>query len=161
MRRSHDTANAMATSIATGALNPRTAVLPSSSSHALFGGLIGATIVAAGLGALNFGNVLSKVDGHHHVYAYWLRKPHRGQGRGPAVLGDPLGMPGDRVGHLPRRLADHPDAGQAGARDALALVGRASGPAMSPVVGTAVAALCLSAVAAIVVYGLALIIFHH
>src|SRR4029079_12579554 len=98
----HDTANAMATSIATGALEPRTAVLiagvlnlvgaflsvqvantissglvdegkvtptvifaglcgailwnllkwllglPSSSSHALFGGLIGATIVAAG-----------------------------------------------------------------------------------------------------------------
>ncbi len=111
----HDTANAMATSIATGALKPRTAVLiagvlnlvgaflsiqvaktissglvdeakitptvifaglcgailwnlltwllglPSSSSHALFGGLIGATIVAAGLGAVNFGNVLSKV----------------------------------------------------------------------------------------------------
>jgi hypothetical protein len=111
----HDTANAMATSIATGALKPRTAVLiagvlnlvgaflsvqvaktissglvdegkitptvifaglcgailwnlltwllglPSSSSHALFGGLIGATIVAAGAGAVNFGNVLSKV----------------------------------------------------------------------------------------------------
>ena len=111
----HDTANAMATSIATGALEPRTAVLiagvlnlvgaflsvqvantissglvdegkvtptvifaglcgailwnlltwllglPSSSSHALFGGLIGATIVAAGAGAVNFGNVLSKV----------------------------------------------------------------------------------------------------
>jgi len=35
--------------------------LPSSSSHALFGGLIGATIVAAGVGAVNFGNVLSKV----------------------------------------------------------------------------------------------------
>jgi PiT family inorganic phosphate transporter len=111
----HDTANAMATSIATGVLKPRTAVLiagvlnlvgaflsvqvaktissglvdegkitptvifaglcgailwnlltwlfglPSSSSHALFGGLIGATIVAAGAGAVNFGNVLSKV----------------------------------------------------------------------------------------------------
>src|SRR5436305_4882533 len=102
----HDTANAMATSTATGALKPRTAVLiagvlnlvgaflsiqvaktissglvsegkitpvvifaglcgailwnlltwllglPSSSSHALFGGLIGATIVAAGVGAV-------------------------------------------------------------------------------------------------------------
>jgi PiT family inorganic phosphate transporter len=111
----HDTANAMATSIATGALRPKVAVLiagvlnvvgaflsvevaktissglvdeaqispvvifaglvgaiiwnlltwllglPSSSSHALFGGLIGATIVAAGLGAVNFGAVFSKV----------------------------------------------------------------------------------------------------
>ena len=35
--------------------------LPSRSSHALFGGLIGATIVAAGVGAVNYGNVLSKV----------------------------------------------------------------------------------------------------
>ena len=111
----HDTANAMATSIATRALEPRTAViiaavlnvvgaflsvevartissglvdetrispvvifagligaiiwnlvtwllgLPSSSSHALFGGLIGATLVAAGLGAVDFGAVFSKV----------------------------------------------------------------------------------------------------
>ena len=108
----HDTANAMATSIATGALKPRVAILiadvlnlvgaflsipvvktissglvdeakitpivifgglcgailwnlllglPSSSSHALFGGLIGATIVAAGVGAVNFGSLLSKV----------------------------------------------------------------------------------------------------
>src|SRR3979411_1911003 len=105
----HDTANAMATSIATGALKPKVAVaisgvlnlvgaflsvavaetisrclvdemkiapavifggligaivwnlltwllgLPSSSSHALFGGLIGATWVAAGAGAAHFG----------------------------------------------------------------------------------------------------------
>lgn len=111
----HDTANAMATSIATGALRPKVAVviagvlnlvgaflsvevaktissglvneskitpvvifaglvgailwnlltwllgLPSSSSHALFGGLIGASIVAAGVGAVNFGAVLTKV----------------------------------------------------------------------------------------------------
>ncbi|TCK25962.1 inorganic phosphate transporter [Pseudonocardia endophytica] len=111
----HDTANAMATSIATRAMPPRIAVavagilnvvgaflsvevaktissglvddtkispvvifaglvgailwnlvtwllgLPSSSSHALFGGLIGATIVAAGLGAVKFGAVVSKV----------------------------------------------------------------------------------------------------
>ena len=111
----HDTANAMATSIATGALRPKAAVtiagllnlvgaflsvevaktissglvnetkispvvifaglvgailwnlltwllgLPSSSSHALFGGLIGATVVAAGMGAVNFGAVLTKV----------------------------------------------------------------------------------------------------
>ncbi|WP_181782894.1 inorganic phosphate transporter [Pseudonocardia pini] len=111
----HDTANAMATSIATGALRPKTAViiagalnlvgaflsvevartissglvddtritpvvifaglvgailwnlltwllgLPSSSSHALFGGLIGATLVAAGTGAVHFGAVVTKV----------------------------------------------------------------------------------------------------
>ncbi|MFB7893388.1 anion permease [Microbacterium sp. NPDC056044] len=115
----HDTANAMATPIATGALKPKTAVLlaavlnlvgaflstevaqtisggiineeqishsifpeiilagligaitwnmltwllglPSSSSHALFGGLIGATIVGVGVTAVNFGVVMSKV----------------------------------------------------------------------------------------------------
>jgi PiT family inorganic phosphate transporter len=111
----HDTANAMATSIATGALQPRVAVLlagvlnlvgaflsvqvaltissglvdetritpqvifgglvgailwnlvtwlvglPSSSSHALFGGLIGATWVFAGSGAINFSTVVGKV----------------------------------------------------------------------------------------------------
>lgn len=113
----HDTANAMATSIATGALKPRTAViaagtlnlvgaflstevaktisggiinetqvpigpefifaglvgaivwnlltwlmgLPSSSSHALFGGLVGAVIVGAGAEGVNFFAVLTKV----------------------------------------------------------------------------------------------------
>ncbi|HKS46850.1 MAG TPA: inorganic phosphate transporter [Amycolatopsis sp.] len=111
----HDTANAMATSIATGALKPRVAVsisavlnlvgaflsiqvaktisgglvneakitpvvifaglagaivwnlltwlfgLPSSSSHALFGGLIGATWIAAGASAVNFTQVVQKV----------------------------------------------------------------------------------------------------
>jgi inorganic phosphate transporter, PiT family len=111
----HDTANAMATSIATGALRPRAAVLlagalnligaflsvqvamtissglvdearitpevifgglvgailwnlltwlfglPSSSSHALFGGLIGATWVVAGTGAINPATVVGKV----------------------------------------------------------------------------------------------------
>lgn len=115
----HDTANAMATPIATGALKPKTAVLlaallnlvgaflstevaqtisggiikeseissaifpeiifagligaitwnmltwllglPSSSSHALFGGLIGATIVGVGVMAIDFGVVMSKV----------------------------------------------------------------------------------------------------
>ncbi|GAA1802350.1 inorganic phosphate transporter [Agromyces neolithicus] len=114
----HDTANAMATPIATGALRPKVAVglaailnlvgaflstevamtisggiikegdvvdlgpelifagligaivwnmitwllgLPSSSSHALFGGLIGAVIVGAGLGAIDFSVVMSKV----------------------------------------------------------------------------------------------------
>jgi PiT family inorganic phosphate transporter len=111
----HDTANAMATSIATGALKPKVAVavsgllnlvgaflsvavaktissglvddtkitpavifggligaivwnmltwlvgLPSSSSHALFGGLIGATWVAAGADAVHFGTVVSKI----------------------------------------------------------------------------------------------------
>jgi inorganic phosphate transporter, PiT family len=111
----HDTANAMATSIASGALRPRTAVLlagvlnlvgallsvqvaltissglvdeamitpevifgglvgailwnlltwllglPSSSSHALFGGLIGAAWVFAGTGAISFSTVVGKV----------------------------------------------------------------------------------------------------
>lgn len=115
----HDTANAMATPIATGALKPTTAVglaailnlvgallstevsktvsggiinedriggdlfpslifagligaicwnmltwllgLPSSSSHALFGGLIGATAVGIGFTAVNVGGVLSKI----------------------------------------------------------------------------------------------------
>ncbi|MEJ1088792.1 inorganic phosphate transporter [Microbacterium sp. Mu-80] len=115
----HDTANAMATPIATGALKPKTAVLlaallnlvgaflstevaktvsggivredqidlaimpqlifagligaitwnmltwllglPSSSSHALFGGLIGSTLVGVGLSGINFGVVMSKV----------------------------------------------------------------------------------------------------
>jgi inorganic phosphate transporter, PiT family len=111
----HDTANAMATSIATRALRPRVAVLlagalnlvgaflsvqvaltissglvdearitpqvifgglvgailwnlltwlvglPSSSSHALFGGLIGATWVFAGSGAVHFATVVGKV----------------------------------------------------------------------------------------------------
>ncbi|SDZ46196.1 inorganic phosphate transporter, PiT family [Amycolatopsis xylanica] len=111
----HDTANAMATSIATGALRPRVAValsavlnlagalisvevaktissglvdetrigpaivfggligaivwnlftwfvgLPSSSSHALFGGLIGATWAAVGGDAVHFGKIVQKV----------------------------------------------------------------------------------------------------
>jgi PiT family inorganic phosphate transporter len=35
--------------------------LPSSSSHALFGGLIGATLVGAGIGGIDFGAVLSKI----------------------------------------------------------------------------------------------------
>ena len=115
----HDTANAMATPIATGALKPKVAValaailnlvgaflstevaktisggliregdggiqitpvlvlagligaivwnlftwllgLPSSSSHALFGGLIGAVIVGAGIGAIDGGVLVSKI----------------------------------------------------------------------------------------------------
>ena len=111
----HDSANAMATSVATGAFRPRTAVLvaailnvvgafmstevaktisggmvndafvtptmifaglvaailwnlttwlfglPSSSSHALFGGLIGAVLVGAGVSGVNFSVVVSKI----------------------------------------------------------------------------------------------------
>jgi PiT family inorganic phosphate transporter len=112
----HDTANAMATSIATGALKPKVAVtisavlnfagaflsvkvattisggivneksglppsiifaalvgailwnlltwlrgLPSSSSHALYGGLIGATVVGVGLHGVNFDTVVTKI----------------------------------------------------------------------------------------------------
>src|SRR3954464_9350662 len=115
----HDTANAMATPIATGAMRPKVAVavaavlnlvgaflsttvaqtmsgglikegssgveigpaivfagligaivwnistwyfgLPSSSSHALFGGLVGATIVGAGFGAIDYSVLFGKV----------------------------------------------------------------------------------------------------
>jgi PiT family inorganic phosphate transporter len=111
----HDTANAIATSVATRALSPRVAVLmaasfnfigafagtavaktigaglvdettttqtvvmaallgaitwnlitwyfgiPSSSSHALIGGLLGATIIAAGVGALDINGIVNKV----------------------------------------------------------------------------------------------------
>ncbi len=111
----HDSANAMATSVATGALKPRVAVLvaavlnvagaflstevaktisggivndavvtptmifaglvgailwnlvtwlfglPSSSSHALFGGLLGAVLIGAGVSGVNFSVVMSKV----------------------------------------------------------------------------------------------------
>jgi inorganic phosphate transporter, PiT family len=111
----HDTANAIATSVATRALSPRTAVsmaaafnfigafagtavaktigsglvdettttqtvvmaalvgaitwnlitwyfgIPSSSSHALIGGLLGATVIAAGVGALKLDGIMSKV----------------------------------------------------------------------------------------------------
>ncbi|MFE8913540.1 anion permease [Streptomyces globisporus] len=111
----HDTANAMATTISTGALKPKTAVamsavlnligaflsvevaktisggivnedglrtevifaalvgailwnlltwllgLPSSSSHALFGGLIGAAVMSAGWSSINGGTVVTKV----------------------------------------------------------------------------------------------------
>jgi hypothetical protein len=52
---------------------------------------------------------------------------------------------------------DAAEASDAGAE----LIGRATGPLMTPAAGTAVAAVCLLAVAAIVVYGLTLIIFHH
>ncbi len=111
----HDAANAMATSVATGALRPKTAVLiaavlnligalmstevaktissgmvddtlvtpemvlaglvgailwnlatwlfgmPSSSSHAMFGGLIGAVLTSAGVAGVNVGVILSKI----------------------------------------------------------------------------------------------------
>ena len=111
----HDSANAMATSVATGALKPKVAVLiaavlnvagaflstevaktisggivndalvtptmifaglvgailwnlvtwlfglPSSSSHALFGGLIGAVLIGAGVSGVNFSVVMSKI----------------------------------------------------------------------------------------------------
>ena len=111
----HDSANAMATSVATGALQPKVAVLiaavlnvvgaflstevaktisggivndalvtpemifaglvgailwnlltwlfglPSSSSHALFGGLIGAVVIGAGVSGVNFSVVVSKI----------------------------------------------------------------------------------------------------
>jgi inorganic phosphate transporter, PiT family len=69
----HDTANAMATSIATGALRPKIAVLIAAVlnlvgaflsvevAKTISSGLIGATLVAAGTSAVHFGAVLTKV----------------------------------------------------------------------------------------------------
>jgi inorganic phosphate transporter, PiT family len=51
----------VAKTISSGMVDEALLGLPSSSSHALFGGLIGATLVAAGTGAVNFGAVLTKV----------------------------------------------------------------------------------------------------
>jgi inorganic phosphate transporter, PiT family len=212
----HDTANAMATSIATGALKPRTAVLsagvvnlvgaflsiqvaktissglvdeakitptvifaglcgailwnlltwllglPSSSSHALFGGLVGATVVAAGVDAVNFGNVLSKVllpavlspilAGVITLIATYLGYRIAARGREGTV------KKGFKVGQI---VPAPVPAGAAAAADGTGPVGGATGPVMSTAAGTALAGICLLAVAAIVVYGLALIIFHH
>jgi len=53
------------------------------------------------------------------------------------------------------------DAGAADTADGTEPVGRATGPVMSAATGTALAAVCLLAAAAILVYGLALVIFHH
>jgi PiT family inorganic phosphate transporter len=147
----HDSANAMATSVATGALRPKVAVLiaavlnvagalistevaktisggivvdskvtpvmifaglvgailwnlltwlvglPSSSSHALFGGLIGAVIVGAGISAVNVGTVMSKIvlpavmaplvagaaaAGATFLAYKLVRKPEEGKGAG-------------------------------------------------------------------------------
>ena len=180
----HDTANAMATSIASGALRPRVAVLlagvlnligaflsvqvaltissglvdearitpqvifgglvgailwnlltwllgmPSSSSHALFGGLIGATWVFAGTGAINFATVVGKVlvplalspivagrggPGRHldRLPHRRARRPAHGHPRLPGGAGR-LGLDG-RAGARHQRRAedhgrDHPDA---------------------------------------------------
>lgn len=147
----HDTANAMATSIATGALRPKVAVgvsgvlnlvgaflsvevaktisgglvnealitptvifaglvgailwnlltwllgLPSSSSHALFGGLIGATWVAAGAGAVNFSTVVGKV-----LIPAFLA---------PVIAGV-VAMTGTYLAYLITRRADHGAAGR-------------------------------------------------
>lgn len=70
------------------------------------------------------------------------------------------------VGLSSRELAYAGAAGDAGtfegreSYDGAEPVGEATGPAMSAAAGTAVAVICLLAVAAIVVYGLALVIFH-
>ena len=54
-----------------------------------------------------------------------------------------------------------PDARADATVDGTAPVGLATGPAMSPAAGTSVAVVCLLATAAIGVYGLSLIVFHH
>lgn len=155
----HDTANAMATTISTGALKPKTAVamsavlnligaflsvevaktisggivnedglrtevifaalvgailwnlltwlvgLPSSSSHALFGGLIGAAVMSAGWSSINGGTVVTKVL-LPAIAAPLVSRPRRDAGhatdvpdqperhrRGPAEV-DGQGLPG-------------------------------------------------------------------
>ncbi|HEY0812197.1 MAG TPA: hypothetical protein VGE11_02870 [Pseudonocardia sp.] len=70
------------------------------------------------------------------------------------------------VGLSARELAEgetdvSPDGGASATIDGTPPVGLATGPAMSEGAGTAVAAVCLLAVVAIVIYGLSLIIFHH
>jgi PiT family inorganic phosphate transporter len=154
----HDTANAMATPIATGAMRPKVAVtvaavlnlvgaflstevaqtisnglltqetdggrvgadlvfagligaivwnistwyfgLPSSSSHALFGGLVGAAIVGAGFGAVDYGVLLGKVVLPAVLapftagivaflatrLAYWITRRHDGRPDGRRVF---------------------------------------------------------------------------
>ena len=150
----HDTANAMATTIATGALRPKLAVtiaailnfvgafislkvaatvaegivdagaitptvvfgglvgaigwnlgtwwfgLPSSSSHALIGGVVGATLVAAGSGAVEFDGIVSKVI----VPALDLARPrrrHRGARRRRHLRADPPLQGGARRARVP------------------------------------------------------------
>jgi hypothetical protein len=179
----HDTGNAMATSIATGALPPRIAVavsgvlnfagaflslavaatiasglvdtkvvtltvvaaglaggiiwnlltwllgIPSSSSHALIGGVVGSTLAAAGGSAVLWHGLVSKVvlpavhglagtrhqrcsedHGRHHARAD--RQRHARQGIQRADLGDRVLRARDQYRHLCRRLARHPHPGQ-------------------------------------------------
>ena len=152
----HDSANAMATSVATGALKPRTAVLiaavlnvvgaflstevaktisggivndalvtptmifaglvgailwnlmtwlfglPSSSSHALFGGLIGAVLVGAGASGVNFSVVVSKIL-LPAVVAPLVAGLAAGAGHLPALPDDPARRPGTGGRLVPAR----------------------------------------------------------
>ncbi len=70
------------------------------------------------------------------------------------------------VGLSARELAEgesnvSPDAPATATIDGTPPVGLATAPAMSAALGTVLAVVCLLAVAAIVIYGLSLIIFHH
>ena len=65
------------------------------------------------------------------------------------------------VGLSAREPAADTEAADTDTADGTEPVDRATGPVMSAAAGTAPAAVCLLAVAAIVVYDLALIIFHH
>src|SRR5581483_8354731 len=53
--------------------------------------------------------------GHHHPHPDHRRNP--APGRQPTILGHLLLRPGDRTGHLTRRLAHHPNHGQTNQRD--------------------------------------------
>lgn len=70
------------------------------------------------------------------------------------------------VGLSARELAQgegnvSPDTSAEATIDGTPPVGLATAPAMPAAAGTALAVVCLLAVAAIVVYGLSLVIFHH
>jgi phosphate transporter family protein len=92
---------AIAWSLITWALS-----LPSSSSHALIGGVVGATIAAIGSDAVKGDALVSKVPRSRRPLAgrHWARRRgghlHGLQARGP----DPRGRGAARVAHRPARL---------------------------------------------------------
>jgi hypothetical protein len=102
----HDTANAMATTIATGALRPRVAV-----AIAAILNFVGAVVSLKVAATVAEGK--SMRERSRPVPVRRRRPP------GP-VLGRPQLRDGDRDGHLYRQLADHQDARHEGRRGALA-----------------------------------------
>src|ERR687893_675177 len=94
--------------------------LPSSSSHALIGGVVGAAFAAEGARAAHLVRPLlalarderrAEDDGRDLPGAG--RQRHAELERRRAHVGDRVGGVGHRAGHVRRRLADHPDDGHA------------------------------------------------